>query len=118
MKIKDILHESATDLVARFHSTKPTKSIDRQYNPESREISDKNLQYYRKYFEENTTPVFTKETNFHDPDATPWTNKPSEDERQSPGYRGQQYVRSRAGMPTAKDVQTPPGNAIPVQIGD
>lgn len=105
MKIKDILNESATDVVARFYKEASTES-DKFYNPEDVKYKEKNKEYYeehfKQWFSEDIVPVFTKPTAKPQPE---YTNRPKEGKLQSPGYRGLQYARCAADQPYDHDVQ-------------
>ena len=105
MKIKDVLNEGVTDIVARFYK-EAGRDFDKFYNREDVEYKDKTREYYNEFFEDwysdDIVPVFLK------PVAKPqkeYTNKPKEGVLQSPGYRGQQYAKQRADMPYDKNVQ-------------
>lgn len=108
MNIKDILNESATDLVAHCY-TDASDELDSMYNPEATQFAELNREHYKEYFEEfyanGTPPVFEKEDNHFDPNATEWHHKPAEGEIQSAGYRGQQRALDKAGVPHDKNVQ-------------
>jgi hypothetical protein len=105
MKIKDILLESPTDIVAR-HYIEASQKFDKFYNPEDVKYKEKNHKYYdehfKQWFNEEIVPVFTKPTQR--PQAE-WTNTPKEGKIQSPGYRGREYALARAGLPYDKNVQ-------------
>lgn len=108
MNIKDILNESATDLVANFSSF-AEDDFDAQFNPEAHAAVEMNRQHYKDYFleffENGIPPVFEKSDNHFDPDAKEWDHKPVEHEMQSAGYRGQQRALHNAGVPHDKNVQ-------------
>lgn len=105
MLIKDILNESATDVVARFY-IEASKSYDKFYNPEDIKYKEKNAKYYdehfKSWFTEEIVPVFTKPVTA--PQAE-YTNKPAEGKLQSPGYRGLQYAKAAADLPYDHNVQ-------------
>lgn len=105
MKLKDIIKESATDVVARFYK-EATEDSERFYNLENVKYKTKNKKYYDKHFEswfaEEVTPVFLKP---HDKPQPEYTVQPKEDKLQSPGYRGLHYALAAAGLPYNKDVQ-------------
>lgn len=111
MKIKDILNESATDVVARFYK-EAGKDYDKFYNPEDVKYKDKNKEYYdehfKQWFGEGVVPVFTEPTT--KPQAE-YTTKPKEGKLQSPGYRGLQYALAAAGLPYNHKVQRYEPNA-------
>lgn len=91
MKIKDILNESSTDLIARFHRTpEPCYAADR-LNQEADKFAEINKEHYMTYFKEfythGDTPVFTNSDN-NVTDATPLNNKPEDPQCASNGYRG------------------------------
>lgn len=105
MKIKDILNESATDVVARFYK-EAGKDYDEYYNPEVKKYKEKNLKYYDEYFK----PWFNEGmvTVFKEPVSNPqpeYTNKPKEGKLQTPGYRGFQYALAHSGLPYDHNVQ-------------
>ena len=56
-------------------------------------------EHYRKYFKDffanGVTPVFTTVDNHEDPDAREWDNKPDGEQSQTSGYRGQQNALHR-----------------------
>lgn len=105
MKIKDILNESV--IVNGYWEDIPD-DFDDMYNPEVARFSDDTKQYYKKYFEtyfkDGVTPVFTKVDNSEHCNEK-WKNKPDQNELQSAGYRGQQDVLKRAGVPHDKNVK-------------
>jgi hypothetical protein len=102
MKIKEIINESSTDLVARFWK-EGDLSIDEMLNTEANEIINKNKSYYQKYFkkclEHGVTPVFTDVDNNPTKSNEKWNTYPSPDVRQTAGYRGKQHALARAGIP-------------------
>lgn len=105
MRIKDIITESSTDVVARYYK-EASKSSDKFYNPEIAKYKEKNDLYYKEYFEEwfknESVPLFTKPVTQPQPE---YTNKPKDGKLQSPGYRGLQYSKAAAGLPYDKNVQ-------------
>lgn len=105
MKVKDILFESPTDVVARFYK-EASKEADRFYNPEDVKYKDKNKKYYDEYFkdwfEDEEVPIFSKPVTKAQPE---FTNKPKPGKLQSPGYRGLQYTLAAAGLPYNHKVQ-------------
>lgn len=105
MKLREILKENATDIVARFYKEASADS-EKFYNPEVVKYKEKNDQYYKDYlnewFEDGVVPVFEKPVNKAQP---PFTNNPKEDKIQSPGYRGLQYALAAAGLPYNHQVQ-------------
>jgi hypothetical protein len=105
MKIKDVLLESPTDLVARFYK-EAGKDYERFYNPEDVKYKEKNDEYYKEHFEdwfkEDIVPVFTKPTTKAQPE---YNTVPEKSKPQSPGYRGLQYALAAAGLPYNHDVQ-------------
>lgn len=105
MKLKDILLESPTDVVARFYK-EASNEYDRFYNPEDAKYKDKNREYYKKYFTEwfknEEVPVFTKPVTAA---QSPFTTKPKSGKIQSPGYRGREYAKAAAGIPYDRNVQ-------------
>ena len=105
MKIKQILGESVTDIVARFY-LEASESYDKFYNTEVVKFKEKNHEYYdehfKKWFSEEIFPVFTKPTTKPQPE---YTNIPKAGKVQSPGYRGQQYALAASGLPYDHKVQ-------------
>jgi len=105
MKIKDVLLESPTDLVARFYK-EAGEHYDKFYNPEDAKYKHKNKEYYDKHFKEwfaeEVVPVFTKPVDKPQPE---YTVQPKEGKLQSPGYRGLQYALARSGLPYNHHVQ-------------
>ena len=99
MKIKDILNESSTDVVARFYK-EASGELEKYYNPEVVKYKEKNSKYYdehfKQWFAEEITPIFLKPKTEPQPE---YTNKPKEGKLQSPGYRGLQIARHAAGQP-------------------
>jgi hypothetical protein len=111
MKIRDVLNESVTDVVARFY-LEAGKDYDKFYNPEDIKYKEKNAKYYDEYFKEwfseEVVPVFTKPVTKPQPE---YTNSPKEGKLQSPGYRGLQYALAAAGLPYNHKVQRYEPNA-------
>jgi hypothetical protein len=105
MLIKDILNESATDVVARFY-IEASKEMDKFYNPEDAKYKEKNNKYYqehfKEWFKEEIVPIFQKPVDKPQPS---FTNAPKEGKLQSPGYRGKQYALARSGLPYDHKVQ-------------
>jgi hypothetical protein len=97
MKLKDILNESVTDVVARFY-LEASEKYDKFYNPEDIKYKEKNHVYYedhfKGWFKEGQVPVFTKPTVKPQPEYTPI---PKDGKVQSPGYRGLQMALARSG---------------------
>lgn len=121
MKIKDILKESATDVVARLYK-EATADSEKFYNPENVKYKDKNKAYYNehfdKWFNEDIVPVFTKPTTKPQPE---YTNIPKKGKLQSPGFRGLQYALAAAGLPYNHNVQKynpDPGRLVASQTMD
>jgi hypothetical protein len=105
MKLKELLNEGVTDIVARFY-VEAGRDFDKYYNREDVEYKDKQKGYYdehfKSWFAEEIVPVFTKPVTQAQP---PYTNKPKAGRLQSPGYRGQQYAKAHADMPYDHKVQ-------------
>lgn len=111
MKIKDILNEGVTDIVARFY-VEASKDSEKFYNPEVVKYKGKNSEYYddhfKLWFNEEIVPVFTKPVDKPQPE---FTNTPKTGKLQSPGYRGLQYALAGAGLPYNHKVQRYEPNA-------
>jgi len=111
MRIKDILNESSTDVVARFYK-EASESSEKFYNPEDVKYKEQNKEYYDKHFKEwfneEVVPVFTKPVDRPQPE---YTNSPKDGKLQSPGYRGLQYALAAAGLPYNRKVQRYEPNA-------
>lgn len=101
MKIKEILHENVTDIIARFYKEASVES-DRFMNPENVKYKDINKTYYEKYFKEDIIPVFEKPVTEAQPE---YRVTPKQGKLQSPGYRGLQYALAHAGLPYNHNVQ-------------
>ena len=105
MKIKELLNESVTDIIARFYK-EASKESDRYMNPEDIKYKDLNKEYYQQYFKswfnEGLTPIFKKPVTKPQPE---YTNHPKDGKLQSPGFRGQQYTLAKAGLPYDHSVQ-------------
>lgn len=105
MKVRDILNESTSDIVARFYK-EATEASDRFYNPEASHYKDLTRSYYenelKSWFEDGEVPVFSKPTTKPQPE---YDVHPKAGKLQSPGYRGLQYARAAAGLPYNHDVQ-------------
>lgn len=105
MRIKDILNEGVTDIVARLYK-EAGADFDKFYNPEDAEYKEKNQEYYddhfKEWFKNEITPVFMKPTVQK---TAKYTSKPKQGASQSPGFRGQQYARARADMSYDHNVQ-------------
>ena len=114
MNFKDLLNESATDIVARLYKESSAKS-EKFYNPENVKYKNQNKVYYenffKDYFKEEITPVFTKPV---DKPQKQYTNVPKDGKLQSPGYRGLHYALQAAGLPYDHNVQKydPPAPAV------
>ena len=105
MKIKDVLNESVTDVVARFY-IEASETYDKFYNPEDVKYKNKTNDYYNEYFKgwfnEGQVPVFTKPVTKPQPE---YTNVPKAGKIQSAGYRGKQIALAAAGLPYDHQVQ-------------
>ena len=105
MRIKDILNESSTDVVARFY-LEASETYDKFYNAEDVKYKQKNNEYYQEHFKqwfsEEVVPVFTKPTTKPQPE---YSNHPKDNKLQSAGYRGLQYALASAGLPYNHKVQ-------------
>lgn len=105
MKLKDLLNESATDIVARFYK-EASRDYDEFYNPDDVKYKKKNAEYYdehfKEWFKEDVVPVFTKPV---DKPQAKYNNKPEGTKLQSPGFRGLQYALAHAGLPYDHHVQ-------------
>lgn len=105
MKLKEIIMESPTDVVARFYK-EAGSAYDKFYNPEDVKYKEKNKKYYdehfKKWFAEDIVPVFTKPVDKPQPE---YTVTPKQEKLQSPGYRGLQYALASAGLPYNHKVQ-------------
>lgn len=105
MKLREILNEDSTDIVARFYKEAGRK-FDQFYNPEDVKYKDKTGDYYKKHFKgwfnEGIVPIFEKPTDKPQPE---YTVQPKEGKLQSPGYRGLQYALAKAGLPYNHSVQ-------------
>jgi hypothetical protein len=114
MRIKEILKENATDVVARFYK-EAGEDYERFYNPEDVKYKNKTEQFYKEYFEDwfnkGQVPVFTKPVTKPQPE---YTVKPKPGNLQSPGYRGLQYALAKSGLPYDHRVQRP--NSGPAAI--
>lgn len=109
MKVKDIITEEA-------HFAVDLKKFDSIYNPEI-------VQYHLGPEEKRTfqtfkggVPVFKKAT-LAKPDEI-FTTDPQPDEMQSPGYRGRESVKKRAGVEYDHKVQKRPSSFLPTQDPD
>jgi hypothetical protein len=121
MKIKDILLESPTDVVARFYK-EAGHDYEKFYNPEVVKYQEKNSKYYdeyfKKWFNEDIVPIFTKPVDKPQP---AYTNAPKESKLQSPGYRGLQHALAAAGLPynhNVQDYETNPNRMLASQTMD
>jgi hypothetical protein len=105
MRIKEIINEEITDIVARFYK-ESSKDAERHFNPENVKYKEENNDYYDKHFKEwfaeEIVPVFTKPV---DKPQHKYNVTPKADKLQSPGYRGLQYALAHAGLPYNKNVQ-------------
>jgi hypothetical protein len=105
MKIKDLLNEGATDIVARFY-VEANADSERRFNPENVKYKEKNNEFYQDYFKEwfkeGVVPVFTKPVT---KSQSEYTNDPQPGKLQSPGFRGLQYALAAAGLPYNHNVQ-------------
>jgi hypothetical protein len=105
MKIKEVLSEGVTDIVARFYK-EAGREFDQVYNREDVKYKDQTREYYKEFFEDwykdDIVPVFLKPTTKPQKE---YDTKPKEGVLQSPGYRGQQYAKARADVPYDKNVQ-------------
>ena len=110
MKLADLLLESSTDVVAR-HYKEASSNFDAYYNKECELYKQKSEDYYQKYFEQwykdGSIPVIAGDDN---KDVKKYSTVPTETSQQSPGYRGLQYAKARAGQKYDKNVQPPPHN--------
>ena len=105
MKLKELIFESPVDTVARFYK-EASKASERQYNPEAVKYKEQNSKYYdqhfKKWFNEDIVPVFTKPLDSIQP---VYNNVPQGSKLQSAGFRGLQYALASAGLPYNHNVQ-------------
>lgn len=105
MKLKDILKESSTDVVARFYK-EAGKKFDTMYNAEVVTYKEKNNRYYdqhfKDWFNEEIVSVFVKPVDEPQPE---YNNQPKPGKLQSAGYRGLHYALAKAGLPYNRNVQ-------------
>ncbi len=105
MKLKEILNEDASDIVARFYK-ESGDDFDKMYNPENAAYKDDTKSYYdsnfRSWFDAGITPVFDKPATVS---RAKYSIQPMQGDVQSPGYRGLQNVLAAAGLPYNHDVQ-------------
>lgn len=101
MKIKDIIQESAFDLIAHYHAV-PEHSFD--HNPEADHFASINAERYQDYFKEfyvsGTVPIFSTEVEGEC--ENPMTNKPKEDQPSSAGHRGMELLKNRTNANHSK----------------
>ena len=118
MKLKDLLNESATDIVARFYK-EASADYDRHYNLEDVKYKKKNAEYYEEHFKEwfaeDIVPVFIKPVDKPQP---LYNSKPEGSKLQTPGYRGLQYALAAAGLPYNHGVQKYQPNAPATMSSD
>ena len=75
--------------------------LDALYNPEIAAARKNEDDRYKKYDSHGSTPV-VKEIDYNQED---YDSDPQKGQRQSPGYRGREYSKARAGMPYNKHTQ-------------
>lgn len=118
MKIKDLINEGVTDIVARFYKEASTNT-DRFYNLEDVKYKELNKEYYdehfKQWFAEDVVPVFTKPTTRPQP---VYNSEPTGSKLQSPGFRGLQYALHAAGLPYNRGVQKYNPSATPEVSGE
>lgn len=121
MKLRELIFESPTDVVARFYK-EASKDSERFYNPEVIKYKEKNSKYYddhfQKWFNEDIVPVFTRPVSKAQP---VYNNVPQGSKLQSPGFRGLQYALAAAGLPYNHNVQeykTDPNRMLASQTMD
>jgi hypothetical protein len=105
MNIKDILLESPTDLIARYHRTPKACAAADRLNQVAEKFAEQNKEHYMSYFGEfyknGSTPVFTTEDN-NVTEATPLNNKPEDPQHASNGYRGIRRAMQLSGWERKK----------------
>lgn len=105
MRLYEILNEGVTDLVAHYYPDADPNE-DNAMNPAVKTYHDENAKHYKRYFEDfyktGQAPIINDKG---DEDAESWTAKPKKHEIQSPGYRGREYAKSRAGQEYDQEVQ-------------
>lgn len=114
MKIKEILSESPTDLVAHYH-VQEESDIDAFMNSVAKQYADQTKEYYKNnfksFFNSGMVPVFTESPK----DEYKWSTQPAKYSYQTAGYRGKQYAAARAKQPYNKNVQKQPIAAIGIE---
>ncbi len=107
MKIREILSEGPTDVVARLYKEAPGH-CDAKYNTDAAKYASKNSEYYNQHFKEwretGHTPVFSKPLKA---DPHPFNNQPRSDREPSPGYRGLQRAMAASGQEYDRDRARP-----------
>jgi hypothetical protein len=105
MKLRELLNESPTDLVARYY-IEASDEYESYYNGEAHHFANENKEYYKEYFENwfknGTVPVFEKPVTPAQPE---YRHNPLPGQQQSPGYRGKQNALKAAGLPYDHHVQ-------------
>ncbi|BDR25776.1 hypothetical protein RVBP17_1810 [Pseudomonas phage sp. 30-3] len=96
MKIKEIILENKTHI--ELYGAANT-DIDAFYNPELYTNNQKQIKRYAVLgmTGDGPTPVF--KTIPKNPANKPFNNHPKNDDTQSPGFRGLQMAKERAGLP-------------------
>lgn len=103
MKLRELLNESPTDVVARLYK-EASEDYDRKFNTDAAAYKTKNSEYYQKHFENwketGITPVFDKPI---EKDPHPYTNQPDDTREKSPGYRGLHRALKASNLPYDAD---------------
>lgn len=96
MKIKDILKEGVTDIVARFYK-EAGDDFDSKFNPEHTRFKALEKEYYKTLFTDGSTPIFSTPNK---ESGKKFTTTPSPKEIESAGFRGLQRALKKSGHDT------------------
>ena len=101
MKIKNIINEAPTDLVARYYDVENEDDLNAWVD----EYVDQNKEHYKKYFGDNLedgNPVIIQPEE--DPNNIEYTTKPNMEERPTPGFVGTIMAQDLANLPRDADL--------------
>lgn len=106
MRIKEIISESPSDLIARYHDMSRGDFVP---NPEAETFAEVNREYYQRFFKDffDTDEVFVFDKNDGTEQYDPMTTIPKDGDRYSAGYRGKQLALKHSGQKYDKDKTAP-----------
>jgi hypothetical protein len=114
MRLFEFFENNPQTAVDKFFDQQ--RSIERTFNSEAYHAQLQQEKYYKDNNMVDNTPVFKKPAPYNKDEM--WSNQPDHKAITSPGYRGLQNVKRRAGHEYDKDVEHKDPHANPALSPD